>query len=130
MGDGCNVASLRQGLSLGVGNRYDWNVGKKLIDRAELREIEATGQGREERHIRPWQKGKPQVVDMEMNDVEFVRASRDRFQHRYMRRKRVTCRLVEPQRRRPSRHQLRLCPAVGTREERHLVTEVDERIRQ
>src|SRR5215469_2379927 len=101
MGYRCNVACLRQWLSLGVGDRDDRNVAKQLKDRDKFGEIEAAMQCREERHIGALQKGKPKIVNVKMDDIELVCSPCDGFEHRYMRGDGVTGRLVEPQRRRP-----------------------------
>ena len=66
------------------------------------------------------------VVEVEVQEIEFVGALPDLLQHQHVQRVRIADRAVEPQRPRPRRFELRRCARIAAGKQRHVVTERDQ----
>ena len=107
-----------------IRNRHHRDVPvHEVIERRQLRKIEAAMQGRHRRHVQQPQQWITEIIQMRMNHVEFVRAARHHFQLHEHRRKIIQYIRIEPQRTRPDRREFRFCQAVARSKQRHLVSE-------
>ena len=123
---GCDVVRLRQRVALRVGDRYHRNVGEDFVDALQLGQIEPAVQGRHERHPHPAQHRITQIIDVKMDNVEFLGPARQHFQHNDVRRQIIPHCPIEAQRAAAHRLQPGFGDAVAGGEQGNIVTEGGE----
>src|SRR5439155_17078309 len=96
-----------QRITLGVRNRHDRHISKMVVKRSKVRDIEPAVQGCDMRNPQESRNWKMQIIDVEMDHIEFVRALRYLFQQQDVVRKLILVELIfqkrEPGRRNKSR---------------------------
>ena len=123
-------ARFRQRFALGVRNGDDRHILELGEQRRQFRHVETTVHGRDVCDGQTPHNRQMELRDMKVDDIEFVRALRDLFEHQDMRRERIANAAVEAQRVRPYRDQTRQRLGIAAGEEGHIVAQPDELVRQ
>jgi hypothetical protein len=89
---------MRKRLTLRVRDRDERHVGKLMVERDEVRDVEPAVKGRHVGPAGPAAQRKMQVVDVKMQHVELVRGPKHLLEHPDMMRKRVNRVGIEPER--------------------------------
>ncbi|CAM2163741.1 hypothetical protein BO443_120084 [Burkholderia orbicola] len=125
---GAGPRSLRQRLALVVRDRHDRRIRERVEHRLQLRQVEAPVQRRHVRRVEARHQRERQVVEVEVQHVEFVRDPGDLLEEPHMGRHRIADRRVEPQCARPCRLETGRRDGVAAGEQRHVMAEFDERL--
>ncbi len=78
-----------QRVTLGFRNRHDRHISKMVVKRSKVRDIEPAVQGCDVRNPQESRDWKMQIIDVEMDHIEFVRALRYVLQQQN-----VVCKLI------------------------------------
>ena len=124
--DSAEPIRIRKGQTLVFRYRYKRDFGKFTDDVLQSRQIETTMHGREEWHARATKKRQSKPVDVRVDDVEFGRAFRDRFQQYGVGRIGIRSLSPEAQRLRPNAMKLAPRPEVPAGEQRDVVAQFDQ----
>ena len=115
-------------LTLRVGDRHQRHLAEADIEWLEIVQIlPAVQGGHRPLRYRPKQ-GKMKLIDVEVQDVEFVRIFPHPVQHQHVIRDRVTHIVVESQRHGHARHQMRAGDGVPARKKRDVMAQPDQLI--
>src|SRR6266403_5660036 len=107
--------SLRQWAALRMRNGDNRHIGKLVVNRRQIGQVEPTVQGGNVRKRSATRQREVKIVDMEMNDVELIKALKDLLQQDDMMGKSVH-RLAQSQRSRRDWNQMRGCPGIAAGE--------------
>ena len=118
-----------QRLSLGVRNRDQRHIGKFMIERRQVAQIEASMQRRRLSHSAAAGQGKMQIIDVKVDNIELVSALKHLLKHCDVVRKSVD-RFIQTQRARAGGNQLRFRPRIATCKKGHIFTDANEFISQ
>jgi hypothetical protein len=126
--DGTGPIGLRHRPALRVGNRNHGNVGECREHRLVLGKIEPAVQGGQERRRLPLEQRPRIVIQMEMQEVEFlvVAFAPDPLQHHHVKRVRIAHRAVEAQGLGPRCIEFRRSLGVTAGEQRDVVSQCDK----
>ena len=83
---GSDPASPRQRRALGIGNGDDGNVGKDVVQRLELGNVESAVNRRDVRGRQAARQREMELPKVEVDDVELVRTPGDFLEHEDVRR--------------------------------------------
>src|SRR6266480_1785118 len=111
--------SLRQWAPLRMRNGDNRHIGKPIVKRRQIGQVEPAVQGGHLRKGSATREREVKIVDMEMNDVELVEALKDLLQHDDMMRKGVY-RLAQSQRPWGDWNQVRGCLGIASGEKCNL----------
>lgn len=128
--NGRKPVGLRQRLTLVVGDRHDRRFVERAEDWLQFWQIETAVHGRQERHRLAREQRERVIVDVKMQHIEFVSAAADFFQQQHVGRHRVADGRVEAQRLRPEGFELRRRLRITAREQRDVVTGLNQRLGQ
>src|SRR3984957_13851488 len=121
---------VRRRAPLRVGYRHHRNGWKGGEERLMLWQIKTTMQRREEGRRLARHHGERVIVEMEMQQIEFLRAPRHLFDHADVKSVGITHGAVESEGCRPHRLKPGAGGGVAARKERNLVSERDQLLRQ
>src|SRR6266850_1471655 len=121
--------SLRQWAPLRVRNGDNRHIGKLVVNRRQVGQVEPAVQGGQMRKRSATRQREVKIVDMEMNDVELVEALKDLLQQDDMMGKGVHC-LSQSQRSRGDWNQVRGCLGIAAGEKCNLFSQPHELFRQ
>src|SRR6059058_365161 len=120
--------SLRQWTPLRMRNGDNGHIGKLVVNRRQIGQVEPAVQGGHLRKRSATREREVKIVDMEMNDVELVKALKDLLQQDDMMGKGVY-RLTQSQRPRGDWNQVRGCLGIAAGEKRNLFSQPHELFR-
>src|SRR6476619_1614353 len=121
--------SLRQWTPLRMRNGDNRHIGKLVVNRRQIGQVEPAVQCGNVRKRSATREREVKIVDMEMNDVELVEALKDLLQQDDMMGKGVHC-LAQSQRSRRDWNQARGCLGIATGEKCNLFSQPHELFRQ
>src|SRR4029077_130153 len=123
-----NPLSLRQWAPLRMRNGDNRHIGKLVVNRWQIGQVEPAVQGGQVRKRSATRQREVKIVDMEMNDVELIESLKDLLQQDDMMGKGVY-RLTQSQRSRGDWNQVRGCLRIAAGEKCNLFSQPHELFR-
>jgi len=123
-------AGVGQRFALSIGNGHDRHILEFGEQWRQFGHVETTVHGRDVCDRQTSHDRQMKLGDMKVNDIEFVSALRDFLEHEDVGRELIANGAVETQRVRPYGNQPRQRLGIAAGEERHIVAESDELVRQ
>jgi hypothetical protein len=115
---------------LGIGDGYDWDFSKFLVQRDQIGEIEPAMQCRQARNLLATGKRKMQIIRMKVDEVELFRLAKDLLHHQYMMREGIDRIGVQPQRFLAGFHEVSVGYRIAARKQSDLVAQCHETFRK
>ena len=128
--DGGDKIAAGDRLALVVGDRHQGHFAKTEVKRFEIVEILSAVQRRYGAMSCWSEQGKVKLVDVEMQNVEFVGALAHPIEHQHVVWNRVPHIGVEPERHGGTGHEVGGGYRVAARKQRHIVTQLDQFVGQ